>query len=317
MKSTLWLIILAAAVVSFSCKRPDAKRASVVPGARAERPPTVSASPTPTPRAEYLPDQFGERLTDSWGNIEYTENDTLKYQSLEMIKRTKRVKIGDPNLDTDIEYAELQKHGSIVARFGESAREPHSSIRFGRFNFLGAPDEQLVVEQTANKFWRYWIVRVSPTLEVIYDSGKYDLVFDLGASDFDRDGRHELVQHLGTFWYFMAGNPDSTRPPVILAYDERARRYIPASPKFQNVLLADIEQRMAKVRELKLRGGVGVVDVVIRYLYAGKEREAWEFLERECGGCRTLFGEETLKGALKKQLRRDAFYREVSRRGTE
>lgn len=303
-------LLLLAVILNVACSRQTSNRAPDASNSRIAE--TVSATQTPAPAVEYLPDQFGTRVGGSGEDIEYTRDDRLSYRGYEMVKRVKRVKIGEPDSYSDIEYADLKKDGKVVARFGDGAGEPHSSIRFGLFNFVGGRDEQFIVEQTANKFWRYWIVNLSPAREVVYDSGKYDLVFELSASDFDGDGRYEIVQHLGTFWYFMANNVDSTRPPVILAYEDGARRYVPASPKFQNVLLADIEQRIGKVRELKRKGGVGMLDVVVRYLYAGKEREGWEFFEQECGGCPILYGDKPLRAELKKKLKQDAFYREVS-----
>ena len=311
MKLTASLIILV--VASFSCARQDSKRAPVVADVNAQSTPAVSASPTPARRIDYIPDQFGESLTDA-DNVEYTEEGVLSYQGYEVEKRVRK-----SDHEAEIEYAVLKRNGRVLARFDDNMIDHLSEVRFGLCNFLNEEHRQLVVEQTANKFWRYWVLRLAPKVEMVYDSGRYDLVFPLGSIDLDGDGRLEIVQNLGSFWYQMGDNVSSPRPEMIFKYDDRARRYVFANPEFQAVVLKDIGQRIEKVREAweNNRPGIrehyywaGVADIVIRYLYAGRKREAWNFFERES---KDSDYKKTARAILKEVLSKDALYKEIAR----
>jgi hypothetical protein len=311
---TLLLIALAASSASSSCARHDSQRAAVVADANVRSVPT--ADPTPTPLTDYTPDGFGEGIADA-ENIEYAGEGVLREQGYEVEKRFR--KYVTPDYETEIEYAVLKRNGRVVFRFDDEAVEQINEARFGLCNFLGEEDRQLVVELTSNKYWRYWVLRLSPKLEVIYDSGRYDLVYHLRSIDLDGDGRLELVQNLGSFWYRLGDNVSSPRPEMIFKYDEGARRYVPANPEFQSVVLKDIGLRVEKVRalvennrpgvtDLQLASGVG--DIVIRYLYAGRGREAWDFFERDYPDSET---KESTRATLKEVLGEDALYREIAR----
>ncbi|HEX5707771.1 MAG TPA: hypothetical protein VFX96_10780, partial [Pyrinomonadaceae bacterium] len=287
------LVALMLLTLPAGCAARDSHAGASEPANAEATPQSQKAHATPTPYRTYIPDDFGQLQ----GDIEYvpfTEDATLVRGEYRLVKHSKDIKVD--HVELTIEYAELLRGEKVLATFGADSGEPHSPIEFGAFDFLGVGGEQLVVEQTANKVWRYWVIELSPRPRVIYDSTKYNAVLPLRVADFDGDGRREIIQNIGTFWYFdWFSNLDSPRPPVIFAYDEAAQRYVPASAKFSEVTLADIEGRIAKVRELKERGDVGghragVIDVVARYVYSGREREAWAFFEQECGDCRVATG---------------------------
>jgi hypothetical protein len=266
--------------------------------------PIVQVTPSPESVA-YIPDQFGEPLGTL--NTSYTEEDKLTYSGYEVLKMTRRVKASNPKGYTEVDYAVLKLNGKIVATF-DGRPEQLSEVRFGLFPFLDGETKQLLVEQTSNKFWQYWILELSPRLKVIFDGGKYDLVHELRIIDLDRDGRYELVQGLGTFWYFnMLGNVDSPRPPIIFKYEAHQGRYIPANQEFQKVALEDIEQRINKARKLRALNHAAALDILLRFLYAGKKHEAWSFYEREYKEA----DKEEYKSEINKKLRKDAVYRAI------
>jgi hypothetical protein len=105
----------------------------------------------------------------------------------------------------------LKRNGRVVFRFDDEAVEQINE-RASAVQLLGEEHRQLVVELTSNKYWRYWVLRLSPKLEVIYDSGRYNLVYHLRSIDLDGDGRLEIVQNLGSFWYRLGDNVSSPRP---------------------------------------------------------------------------------------------------------
>jgi hypothetical protein len=273
------------------------------------RSPSALASPARSVEVPpYIPDQFGEPIGDFIRT--YMKEDTLSYMGYEVVKSKRESKIGPSKGVTEIEYAVLRRNGRIVATF-DTPIDQLSEVRFGLFSFLGNEAKQLVVEQTSNKFWRYWIVSLQPTFRVIYDSNKYSVVYELRVSDIDSDGKLEIIQNLGSFWYFNSlDNLFSPRPQIIFKYNSSAGSYVPANPEFKEAALKDIEQRISKTREVierkedpayALHVRSAVLDVVIRYLYAGKIDEAWAFYDQHYN----VQDKESMKAELKEKLRQD------------
>lgn len=285
--------------------------------------PQSTSIETPTPREQptpeidcqsYIPNQFGNRFIKTERKIDYT-HERLKYQGYEITQVTRRVDMNAddrraPRMYENLPYVIIKRRGKILARFLGQAEYP-ADAQFGLVSLLGGPNKQLVIEQTANKYWRYWIVNLRPGFEVLYDSGKYDLVYWLRTIDFDHDGRFELVQNLGTFWYVLGGNGTSPQPEIVLKYNPIRHKYFPANPLFKNEVLSDIGQRIARGEEIKRADGSScpsvIFDVTLRYLYAGRKREAWRFFEREYAE------DDKWKKAsdIKKMLRKDNVYRAI------
>jgi hypothetical protein len=277
--------------------------------------PSVDASSArPIEISPYVPDQFGEPIGDFIKT--YTKDEKLSYMGYDVVKSKRESKIRPPKGVTEIEYAVLRHNGRLVAKF-DSPIDQLGEVRFGLFSFLGNDAKQLVIEQTSNKFWRYWIVSLQPEFRIIYDSSKYDIVYELRASDIDNDGKLEIIQNLGSFWYFNSDNLFSPRPQIIFKYNSSTGSYIPANPEFKEILLKDIEQRIAKMREVierkddrayDLHVRSAVLDVVLRYLYAGRKDEAWAFYDQNYN----IEDKESLRAQLKDKLKQDVLYREVS-----
>lgn len=310
LKTRLLRLVVLASLVLTGCACSDHEKTALQPEPIQAQTPRAQPTPEIDCRS-YIPDQFGSPMVEPDRRIVYTK-EKLSYLGYEVSKETRKIDLnagyrGLPKLYDDYEYVVLKRRGKIVARF--RGREEHLvEAQFGLFPFLGGPNKELVVEATANKYWRYWIVSLSPRFEVIYDSGKYDLVFWLRPIDFDHDGRFELVQNLGTFWYVLGDNVSSPRPTIILGYDPRTHKYLPSNPRFQSQVLGDIDQRIGRGEEIKRNTSYScptlVYDVMLRYLYAGRKQEAWRFFERE-------YDEKDKREwevAIKKKLIKDTVY---------
>jgi hypothetical protein len=189
-------------------------------------------------------------------------------------------------------------------------------VRFGLFSFFNDNTEQVVIEQTSDRFWRYWIVRLQPEFRIIYDSGKYDVVYELRVDDVDGDGKLEILQNLGSFQYFKSDNIFSPRPQIVFRYDPIKARYTAANPEFKEVTLRDISLRESKAMEVieqkddpayELHVRSAVVDVVLRYLYSGVEDKAWAFYDEHYH----LPDKDFFRVELKDKLTRDRVYREI------
>lgn len=308
-KKFLTLVLIVLALLNSHCVSGDLTKT------RAQDP--NSATPAVSPRlleenTPYIPDQFGQ----VFGSLikTYTTDESLSYMGYEITKASRKAKSGA----TTIEYAVLRRNSRIVATF-DSPIDQISEVRFGLFSFLGDNAKQIVVEQTSNKFWRYWIVSLQPHFRVVYDSNNYDVVLELRVADLDHDGKLEILQNLGSFWYFKSNNILSPRPPILFRYNPEEARYTPANPAFKEVTLKDIGERIDKARKVierkddpahELHTHSAVLDVVLRYLYSGEEDEAWSFYEKHYD----LRDKTAFKEELKDKLGADALYRDVSNR---
>lgn len=298
------LLVMFLAVLSTSCDSGNVSHSRSLDPVSS---PAVVATPAPqTGNTLYVPDEFGERAGDFIKT--YTKENTLSYLGYELVKSKRRGK-------SEIEYAVLRHNGREVAKF-DSSIDQLSEIRFGLFSFLGKDDKQLIVEQTSDKLWRYWIVSLQPEFRILYDSKKYDVVFELRVADLDGNGNQEIIQNLGTFWYFNSDNVFSPRPQIILKYNSSTGTYIPANSEFKETVLKDIEQRIQKTREVaqnkddpayELHLRSALLDVVLRYLYSGEKDAAWAFYNQNYN----LDDKESVRVQLQTKLMQDALYRET------
>jgi hypothetical protein len=244
----------------------------------------------------------------------FTEEDRLLYRGYEVIKC-----YDSPG---DFWFAILKKEGKVLATFKRGYNRKEWTD-FGLFSFLGGDKKQLIVEQFsggAHCCWSYWILELSPDLEVIYESQQYPVGYDLVPVDLDEDGVFEFTQGILTFDYFdRLCHALSPIPTVVFQYDEDRKKYSPASHLFPEYLLNGIEKDILKVKELNERtdfatyddsGGEylsAVLQVVLRYIYAGKENEAWSFYESEYH----LPDKEEMKSKIKKKLKNCLVYKQI------
>ena len=96
-------------------------------------------------------------------------------------------------------------------------------------------------------------------------------------------------------------------------------RYFPASQIFPPYLLNGIEKDIQTVKELNERtdfttyddsGGKylsAVLEVVLRYIYAGKENKAWLFYDKEYH----LPDKEEMQSKIKKKLKNCLVYKQI------
>ena len=274
-----------------------------------------SASP-PEPSVTPAPQQSDSVSGDIEGV--YTEDGMLSHIGYEIEKRSRTVKFEGTKYDTEIQYAVLKKNGKVVAKFDGLSHPLGTEVRFGLFPLLGQVSNQIIVEQTTHRGWRYWVVDLSPNFRIIYDSGDYPVGYSLRALDLNHDGRYELIHTLHTFWFFnKLANTNSPFIDVVFKYNPKTRKYVPANPEFQEYALREVEQKIRKAREVKEKwNGTGydgdllgaVLEVALPYIYAGKEQEGWSFYEEY-----NSLDKEAIKSEIKKALEDDSIYRAIKR----
>jgi len=244
----------------------------------------------------------------------FTEEDRLLYRGYEVMKCY--------DSQGDVWFATLKKEGKVLATFKRGCNKKEWT-NFGLFPFLGGDTKQLIVEQFsggAHCCWSYWIFKLFPDFEVLYESQQYPVGYDLVPMDLDEDGVFEFTQGILTFDYFdRLCHALSPIPTVVFKFEENTIEYLPASHLFPEYLLNGIEKDIRTVKELNERtdftiyddsGGEylsAVLQVVLRYIYAGKENEAWSFYDKEYH----LSDKEEIQSKIKKRLKSCLVYKQI------
>ncbi len=243
----------------------------------------------------------------------FTKDERLLYMGYEVKK------CYDP--EGDSWFAVLKKGDQVLATFDRGYTKEWTS--FGLFPFLGKNTKQLVVEQFsggAHCCWSYWIFDLFPDFEAVYDSQEYPVGYTLDTLDLDKDGVLEFTQGLLTFDYFdRLCHALSPIPIVVFGYDEEKRKYLPVSHIFPEYLLEGIEKDIERVEQFQEKTGSATYDdslgdylslvlqVVLRYIYAGQEEEAWLFYNREYD----LPDKQEMKSKIEKQLENCLMYKDI------
>jgi hypothetical protein len=254
------------------------------------------------------------------------KEDKLSYKGYDLIRLNKKAhyvnKEANINRTIDVSYAVLKKKGKTVAVIDKIQASVGNDTKFGTFPLLKDKEKQLIIEQTSNRWWEYWIADVSLNFRLIYDSTKYRVGHDLAALDINKDGTYELIQSLHTFWFFdrLCGSC-SPNIGIVFKYDERVGKYLPANQLFPQYALEGIEENIRAVQSFNSRTDFtkftdtgeylgNVLNVVIPYLYAAKVKEAWSFYDAEY----RLADKVEMQAKLKAQLNRCAVYQAIHQR---
>jgi len=214
----------------------------------------------------------------------FVGEDRLSYNSFDVVKLAKRIRF-DSQTKTDVSYAVLKKNGRILAKFdGDIYFGGGNATDFGLFSFLGGVEKQLLVSQTIPRSGRYWIVDLSSDEHVIFDSGDYGVGReDFYVIDIDKDGVYEISLPVTAFYMFENMDMSETPlPEIIFKYNEKLRKYLPANKEFQEYSLRNLD---SDIKNLELEDSNHYLskrlDIVLRYIYAGRKDDAWTFFEKQ------------------------------------
>ncbi len=216
----------------------------------------------------------------------FTKEDILSYDGYDVMKLHKKIKdeTWGPN-PIDTNYIVVKRRQKVLATFDGPHHLIGNATDFGLFSFLGKDEKQLIVSITIPRGGRQWIADLTPAYREIFATEKWGVGregADLGFVDIDNDGALEITA--GDFWYYVFNEISTSETPVvnvIFSYDTKAGKYVPANHVFPEYSLRGVEDR---IKSLPANEGYGYlggrVDVLLAYLYAGKEKEGWEFFER-------------------------------------
>lgn len=184
----------------------------------------------------------------------------------------------------EISYAVLMKKGRQLLRFDGVYFSLGNSTEFGLFELLGNGSQQFIVSQTVSRGGRHWVVSVSPDVRVLFDSRDYGVGREeFYVIDIDKDGVYEISLPVTAFYVmqdkmYIAEIP---LPEIIFKYDSKVRKYLPANHLFPDYALHDIERDIARLSNEERNYLSKRLDILLRYVYARKVKEGWEFFERE------------------------------------
>lgn len=198
----------------------------------------------------------------------------------------------------DYWVATVTRNGVPQGNFG--AARVKWMIDFGLFPVLGGDENQLVIQifsGGAHCCYSYRIIDLTPDFRVIYDSDEYSgaVGYDLKPMDMEGDGILEFTQTIMTFDYFdRLSHARSPLPTVVFKYDTKRHTYLPANNLFPGYVLDGIDDFKAEAEKLGAEAPAtatyddssgeylsAMLNVVLRYIYAGERRQAWAFYEME------------------------------------
>ena len=255
------LVFLGTALISISIFKTETTRPDPIP---------VRIVPETIP----VPVQTLPKIEDPEPFLDYLGDDTLFYQGYELKKVDVRVPWYCPEpCSIDATHVVVKRNGKAVAEFDGVYHTLGNLADFGLFNLLGSRSEQLIVSLTISRGGRHLIISMDPEFRVLFDSGDFDVGREtVSIVDIDKDGVHEICLPIVSY-YGMEGLQsvgETPLPEIIFKYDANQMKYLPANHLFADYALRHLNPETEKQIYQHRR-----FDVLLDYVYAGKEEEGW------------------------------------------
>lgn len=267
-----------------------------------------------------------EQTKEVWIGDVFSDEERLSYNGHVVEKRHKKVryfyplKIHSPPLFIDVSYAVIKRKGRVLAKFDDNIYfGMGNNVRFGLFSFFGGPTKQIVISQDIFRGGTQWIVSVSPRYRIIFNGPHWGVGRegdDLTIVDLDSDGVYEIKVLTCIFYGFSNLSPAATPlPTIIFKYSRKSRRYLPANFHFADYLLGKVEEQKQKIHPIgtppdNMNHLGDVMTVVLDYVFAGREREAWTFYDHAY----KLPDKNKIKRAIRAELKHSPVYRFIYRK---
>ena len=241
---------------------------------------------------------------------EFLQGYRVRFHGYEAKKQHKMVRVeGLPKL-VDITYGGLARKGQMVSKFDGFKGNYHplgSAVDFGLLSLLNNGSKQLIVEQTQWRAWAHWIVDLSSHHRVIFDGPKWGVGRELLYGDLDGDGVYEISQAVPAFVFFEnLSNATSHLVDIVFKYDPQKGEYLPTNQIFAGKTLGPIESEAKNLNRSDQRSfGSQMLEIMLRYIYAGRKKEAWSFYDRAY----PFADKVELKVKIEKTLKNEAVYR--------
>jgi hypothetical protein len=187
-------------------------------------------------------------------------------------------------------------------------------MSFGLYPFLNKTDRQLwVSDDNGSKGGSDWIVSLLPKYKVIFDSNEYKFWRNSSFVDVENDGVVELLVAKECDLSLGMARIYDPWAEVVFKYDAKTHKYLPASHILTEFSLDGIDERVKKFKESDQKEIKELLEIILTYIYAGRENEAWtlfdeNFLPNETYPPNVRDKEQTMK-RIKNDLSKDPIYR--------
>jgi hypothetical protein len=248
----------------------------------------------------------------------FVKEDSLAFNGYEVVKLSKTVKFDYPPEmksepeSVEVSYAVLKKKNKILKTFdGVYFGVAGNATEFGMFPFLGKESKQLAVSQTIPRSGRHWIVDLSAEARVVFDSQDYGVGREeFSVIDLDKDGVFEILFPVTAFYLLdNSSMAEVPMPTAVFKYDESAKKYLPANRQFPDYLLNGIGDRIKNSQKNKTGSLSDKLEIVLSYIYAGKEKEAWKIFDNEYDSP----DKAKIKAKVKSILKDEKIYQSISK----
>lgn len=274
------------------CNSPEA--ASQSPSNRHEPPAMAANQPTVQPK---LISEF------------FFDGDRLDYNGYQIIKRKKEIddRVECPPEDRHkpciipVFYTVIKQGGRVLATFDDFHFALGNRNEIALCALLGGPGKQLIISQTGPRSGRHYIVDMTSTPHILFDSNEYEVGREeVEILDLDNDGSYEIALAVTAFYMvFQVSMAETPLPRVIFKYNQQAKKYLPANHIFQR----DMDPNISRDKDPRSDMGRNL-DILLDYIYAGREEEGWTFFEREY----QLPDKEKVKSEVLRVLRKAPAY---------
>lgn len=214
--------------------------------------------------------------------------DSVSFEGYEIVRLHKTVYDKETRSNIPLSYAVLKSGGKEIMKFEGTYSGVGNETNFGFASLLGGDTKQLIVSQTIPRNGRHWVIDLGSEAAIVFDSQDWGLgQEDVCAHDFEGDGIVELSLMIERFCEIGAMSiAECPLVGVVFKYDSAARKYMPdrealshlldgISEDATNIDSAEQPSQSEKGSYLAKR-----LDIFLRYVYGGQEREAWSFFDK-------------------------------------
>jgi len=274
-----------------------------------QRPENINVSPT---KENTLINQTESVEKTVYVSKIWNEKDSLEVENFIVKKVSHKVKPKDL-IEADVTDAIIQKNGKTLLKLDGIYHGLGNATDFALFPLLGEYQKQLIVSHTVPRGGIHYVIGFSPNPKVIFDSRDFAIGGeDLAIEDVDNDGIYEvLLDKSGDFFNFVSSEiPFVT---IIFQSDKQTQKFLPVNHRLPENASEHIDGQIKRFNESKEKRFSAVLEILLTYLYAGKEKEAWEFFDKNFQPQDWSFGrvenKEDTKIIIKDALDKDPIYK--------
>ena len=211
-----------------------------------------------------------------------------------VLRKVLVTKTDDDSPAAEIFDAVIERNGRELLRFEGSYYPLGNEMRLGLTDKLAPGGAQFVVEEASNRFGALWVVDVSGTPGVIFDSGDYGGFREfIDYDDIDGDGLLEVdIARYYSCDFEGMSHSQTPMARILFGYDSGSRKMLPVDYKLADKAVARsaeyAEETRSGARKAEFRP---LIEHVVDLALAGRETEAWRFFDENYSRYREAFKE--------------------------